>query len=636
MVDQVIRRVFRCAKVTGVVAPLVAGSMILGGAPATGATPTPVDGQDRAALYLDAPPPTVLPAPRSVGRLTSRSSRAASQCSGYLWTPAKSDVRQAEDIMSGWFKLDRYGYMRVKSNPNWRNQGSLNSSGNGHQHSLYWALPLLRVGLSNGRPDMVARFYAIVDDWLRDNPVRRPRSSAANGQIESGFRLITLACAVQHAGPRARRYLRAMRNQARYLVGRWRLVNNASFHQAAGIFAAGCVAGDARLRSRALSYLNWSASSLIMPDGSVLEGSLEYARATYVWTLEQINRLRGCGFDPPAGLARAELIPGFLAFGIRPDGKYEALGDGGAKEAEADDAPDDGAFQYAATGGERGSSPGSLYARFGAGFLFGRSGWSGGSDFPEATFYSLRTGAGPSQVYHAHADAGALTVHAGGSQLLFDAGPYFGYSELRGRSSHNLALLDGEGYGSPAPSILATGSDASGDLTTLVDRAYRRTQLVRTVWYDRVGDFFVVVDDVRQRKRARKVRSVLQNWNLGRDRKVEVAGSAAHSMGSGANVSVISVGGSPGYSVLRGSRYPWGGWNSELYSEVAPSPSIRVSGGRSDQVRLVTVVIPRAEGEDPSAVGAGGYLEGDGAVVAVTRGGVTHTVRVGRTAAQRL
>lgn len=616
--------------------PVVVGSVLMSTAsPSIASNPQSESPGDLASLYRDATPPVSVPMARGLAR-SARNARAGSQCSGYLWTPDKKDARQAEAIMSGWFKLDRYGYMRLPANPNWRNQSTLNSSGNGAQHSLYWALPLLRTGLSNGRPDMVARFFGIVDDWLRDNPVRRPRSSQAYGQIESGFRLITLACAAQYGGPRSGRYVKAMKVQAKYLVRRWQLVNNASFHQASGIFAAGCVAGNRRLRSRALSYLNRAASALIQPDGSVLEGSLEYARATYIWTLDQNNRLRGCGVNPPEGLARAERIPAFLAFGIRPDGKYEAIGDGAAKEAIAADAPGVGTFEYAATGGAQGHSPGSLYARFGAGFIFGRSSWAGGDEFSDATFYSLRTGSGPSSVYHAHADAGALTLQSLGSQLLFDAGPYYGYSALRERASHNLALIEGVGYRSPAPEVQVARSDASGDITTLLDRAYARTGIVRTVWYDRIGEFFVVIDDVQQRKPSRKRGSVAQNWNFGPDRTVRLEGSSAHTEGTGANVSVISVGGAPGYSILRGSRSPWGGWNSEQYSEVTPAPSLRVAGGRARSERLATVIIPRGVDEDASAVGATGSIEEGGALVTVTRGDKSYQLRIRRGGGERL
>lgn len=593
-----------------------------GGGSALSTTRYP-SGPDITGLYADAPmgrPPTRAPmVTRGVGLAT----RAASQCSGTGFDGTGNDQVLADGIMAGRFKFERYGYMSVPSNPSWGNQGSLDYSGNGMQHGLFWALPLLRVGVATNRPDMVARFYALVDDWLRDNPVKRPRSWQAYGQIESGFRMITLACAAQFAGPRTRRYVRALRGQARWAAPRWRLVNNASFHQAAGIFAASCILPDRKLRRRSLSYLARTAGSLIHPDGSVFEGSLEYARATYIWTREGANRVAACGIAPPGELARADLIPNFLAHGVRPDGRYEALGDGGAKIAYAGDAPAGTFLQYASTAGSAGPKPQSLFARFGAGFLFGRSGWGVGAAFAGETFYSVRTGAGPSQVYHAHADAGALTVHALGSQLLFDAGPYAGSSMIRTRAAHNVVSVDGMTAGSPAPTVVAARSTAEGDLLTLTDRAYRRTGLTRTVWYDRRGDFFVVVDAVRQRRR----RTVSQNWNVGRDRTVEVIGSSAHTSGSGANISLISVGSAPEYSLLRGSHSPWGGWNSQFYSEVSAAPSLRVKG-RDKRVYLTTVIIPRAEGVEPTAVSAAGENFPGGAAVMVRRGDQNYGLRI--------
>lgn len=578
---------------------------------------------DISGLYADVPMSAVEQIPRVITRSADPTTRAASQCAGSGFDASGSDEVQARNIMAGRFKLDRYGYMALPSNPSWRNQASLDYSGNGMQHALWWALPLLRTGVSANRPDMVTRFYALVDDWLRDNPIKRPRSWQAYGQIESGFRMVTLACAAEYAGARAHRYLRALRAQARHAAARWRLVNNASFHQATGIFAAACVLASRKLRQRALSYLARAAGSLIHSDGSVFEGSLEYARATYIWTLEGANRVRACGVAPPAELARAYRIPNFLAYGVRPDGRYEALGDGGAKIAYPGDAPAGSYLQYASTAGAAGVSPPSLFAVFGAGFVFGRSGWGSGASFAGQTFYSVRTGAGPSQIYHAHADAGSLTAHADGSQLLHDAGPYAGSSMIRTRLGHNVVSIDGMTAGSPPPTIVAARSTAEGDLLTLMDRAYRRSSIKRTIWYDRRGDFFVVIDTVRQRRR----RSTFQNWNLGRDRAVQLVGSAAHSGGPGANLSLISVGNSPAYSVVRGSYSPWGGWNSEYYSEVKPAPAVRIAM-RDKRLTFATVIIPRAAGVGPDTVAATGEAYAGGANLTVTAGGQSYGLRI--------
>ncbi len=641
------------ARLLGTAAAVIVGGMVLGSVPQNAAVAasqvrlapisaprtvtsfTPVARLDRrtpdiASLYADTPMQAAGRTSGVITRSADVTTRAASQCAGSGFDASPADAVQARNIMAGRFKLDRYGYMNVASNPGWRNQGSLDYSGNGMQHALWWALPLLRTGIAASRPDMVARFYALIDDWLRDNPTKRPRSWQAYGQIESGFRMITLACAAEFAGPRTQRYLRALRAQARYAASRWKLVNNASFHQASGIFTAACVLSDRKLLRRALSYLARTAGSLIHPDGSVFEGSLEYARATYIWTLEGANRVQACGIAPPAELARAYLIPNFLAYGVRPDGKYEALGDGGAKTAYQTDAPPGSYLQYASTAGASGPTPPSLFAQFGAGFVFGRSGWGAGASFADRTFYSVRTGAGPSQVYHAHADAGSLTVHAGGSQLLLDSGPYGGSSTIRTRRAHNIVAIDGLNPGSPTPTVVTARSTADGDLLTLADRSYRRTSLTRTIWYDRQGDFFVVIDTVRQQRR----RIVSQNWNLGRDRTLELVGSSAHTHGDGANVSLISVGTAPGYSVLQGSYSPWGGWNSEFYSEVAPAPSVRVAM-RDKRVTFATVIIPRAAGVGPESVAATGETYPGGANVTVTRGGTNYGLRITRSDAVR-
>lgn len=75
---------------------------------------------------------------------------------------------------------------------------TLDSSGNGHMHSLHYLLPLLRDGVRRNDHPMVARFYALLADWVKDNPPR-PSGAAWNVEIVEGYRALTLVCAA--AGP---------------------------------------------------------------------------------------------------------------------------------------------------------------------------------------------------------------------------------------------------------------------------------------------------------------------------------------------------------------------------------------------------------------------------------------------------
>ncbi|MGV1036315.1 MAG: heparinase II/III domain-containing protein [Candidatus Nanopelagicales bacterium] len=604
------------------VALLVPDAVAQASSPATSAAPSIArsangDTSDDAAELA----PGLLPTRAELNPVVPRTGfgrRARGQCQQGNWGPESDDYEMARSIMRGAGQIRPFGIMRLGKNPSWRRQGSLDASGNGLMGSLHWTMPLLRVGMKTGNRAMVRRFYYLVEDWIRNNPPHRPRQSDFYGQIESGFRMLTLSCALAGPAPHRRFLVKAMREQGRVAARRWRSVNNTSFHQASGIFAIGCSLGDSSLRRKGLRFMKRISRRMIEPDGSVHEGSLNYSRNTYIWTQQEIARVRACSAAVPPSLVRSYRIPAFITAGTRPDRRMEAIGDGGAQRNKVEITAPGSQFRYAVTGGSEGVAPTTLFSRFRTGFIFGRSGWGTQRPFNRETFYSVRTGPGPAVEYHAHRDAGALTVASGGSQLLFDAGQYR-YARnaaagfIRSRAAHNVLSVQGVSPVSTAPRVDVATSSLDGDFVRLRDYSYRGVGLQRIIWYDRVGGFFVVQDDIA----SSKTRTVFQNWNLGRDRSVAVGAGTATTTGAGANLSIVSIGSRPGYSSVSGSRDPWRGWNSQKYGELVRSPSVHVKA-RAGRQRLVTVLIPRGAGVVPEAVGATGNLNAAGAQLAVT------------------
>jgi len=591
-------------------------------------------------LYAE-PDPGVLPEYSEPGipQNRARTSRAASQCQFGPWDAKKTDAADAAAIMAGWARVSHYGTFRLKKNPSWRHTNELDYSGNGHMHSLNWALPLLIEGLRTNNKAMVKRFYKIILDWIKDNPPNKPRQWKAYGQIESGFRMITLSCAL--AGPvpnkkKRKKIVSSMKTQAKVARQRWVNYNNVAFLQAAGIFAVGCSIGDRKTLRKGKKLMGKNSKKMIAGDGSVREGSLLYARNTYIWTQQQISRMRACGKSPGSKLRRSERIADFLAHGARPDRRYEALGDGGTGKVTRDQTPAGSALRYVATKGADGARPASLYRTYEAGFVFGHSGFGQQKPFAKETYYSLRTGPGPESEYHAHYDAAALTVASRGDQLLFDTGPYRyikngAASFIRSRSAHNNINIDGRSASGPRPAITAASTSAEGDFTSIVDSGYPGARLQRTVWYDRRGDFFVVMDDVATGSPA----SFYANWNVGRDRTVQIADQVASTEGPGANVSIINVASPVSISAVSGSKSPWAGWNSTKYGELVPSPSIRAAAA-SPTTRLVTVIIPRSSGVSSDSVSATGQLTATGVQVIPVIGGQQYPLDITATGVTRV
>ena len=567
----------------------------------------------------------------------STPAKAAGQCQYGSFGSLETDATDAVNIMRGRARVTSFGTFNLAKNPSWRYTRSLDRSGNGLMHSLHWALPLLRHGLRTGNRAMINRFYALVLDWIKDNPPNRPRQSAAYGQIESGFRMLSLSCALAGPAPKRNVIKKALATQAKVAVKRWRNVNNVSFLQAGGIFAAGCSVGSKKLRNQGLARMAANSNKMIAADGSVREGALNYARNTYLWTQQQIARIRNCRSPVPGALLRSNSIPNFLAMSMRPDSRLEAIGDGVPSRINATaESPAGSSLRYMATAGAEGSVPGSKYSVFNAGFIFGHSGYGQARAFGKETYYSLRSGPGHDSEYHAHSDAGALTVASQGAQLLHDTGQYkysndaaqwFVYS----RAAHNVVSLDGRSANAPRPSVVTAWSNSDGDLTSIVDPAYPGTRLQRTVWYDRLGDYFIVMDDVSMDR----VGTFYLNWNLGRDRSVGIEGQSAVTNGSGPNVSLINVGNPVGYTVVAGQRNPYRGWNSAKYGELAPSPSLRAHAPGPAN-RIITVVVPRPSGLPSTDVAATGVLTGSGAQVSTTVGGNTYRIDLSPSGAVRL
>lgn len=563
-------------------------------------------------------------------------SKAAGQCQYGSFGSLATDAVDAVNIMKGRARVTSFGTFKLKKNPSWRYTSALDRSGNGLMHALHWALPLLRHGMKTGNQRMIKRFYVLVDDWIKDNPPHRPRQSGAYGQIESGFRMLSLSCALAGPAPKRKIIVKALRKQATTAVKRWGNVNNVSFLQAGGIYAAGCAVGNKKLRTQGLNRMKWNSAKMIAPDGSVREGSMNYTRNTYLWTQQQIARIRNCGGKVPSVLNRSNNIPAFLAYAVRPDSRFEALGDGVPNRVKVDDTPAGSSLRYMATAGAQGVAPASNYALFDAGFIFGHSGYGTAQPFRSETFYSLRTGPGHSTEYHAHNDAGSLTVAADGGQLLYDTGQYkyannpaqwFVYS----RAAHNVVSLDGRSANAPRPSVVTASSSPDGDLTSIVDPAYPGTTLQRTVWYDRLGDYFIVMDDVTMDR----VGTFYLNWNLGRDRGTVVDEQSVASTGGGANVSLINVGNPVNYTVASGQTAPYRGWNSAKYGELVPSPSVRAHAAGPAN-RIVTVIVPRAAGVEASTATATGTLTQTGVDVVTTKAGQTYRVSLTPSGAVRL
>jgi hypothetical protein len=577
--------------------------------------------------------------------------KAQAQCDLGITRARSDDASLARQIMAGRVAIEKYGTVVIPQNPNWRPQSGLDSSGDAHMSSLHYLMPLLREGVRTGDQTMINRFYVLIRDWSLNNRLgmKNPPNSAAWQPIYTGYRMQVIACAL--AGPRGDelwlRQLAAV--HANYVTTYTSSLasNNTGIQLGMGQYAIGCAMGNTGWKNAARSRLSRLATSLVYADGSTNEGAVSYAKSDYQWFNEAAQRIRMCGQSVPSALQRVDKVPEFMAHAIRPDGRFEALGDTSPDRASATLFKDTVA-EWSASLGRSGSHPKATFAHFAGGFVFGRSGWGTASrPYTDQTFYSVRTGKGRSAgIFHAHADAGSVTFYANGSPQLWDTGQWkYQYGATRnyvmGRYAHNVVSASGGGYTtSRAPSMSRGNSTATRDLVTLTDTGYRSNKitLTRTIMYSRKGEYLVVWDNARSAKKDSKKRTVArtftQHWQLGPGRSTTVEPGRISTNGSGGNTTIVWVGPQPSLSVANGWTSPRMGWVSQAYGDLEPAPmarAVRTGTGAN----WVTVILSRRAGVPSSAVSATGRVVDNSYVeLTVTNDkGRTEQVRLSRTSA---
>lgn len=556
--------------------------------------------------------------------------RAQAQCDLGVTRARSNDASVARQIMNGRVAIEKYGTVVIPQNPSWRPQSGLDSSGDAHMSSLHYLVPLLREGVRTGNQDMINRFYVLIRDWSLNNRLgmKNPPNRAAWQPIYTGYRMQVIGCAL--AGPRGNElWLRQLAAVHANYVTTYRsslASNNTGIQLAMGQYALGCAMGNGGWKSAARSRLSRLASSLVFSDGSTNEGAVSYAKSDYQWFNEAADRIRLCGQSVPTALQRVADVPEFMAHAIRPDGRYEALGDTSPDRAST--ALFKGTLaEWSASKGTSGKHPKATFRYFRGGFVFGRSGWGTASrPYTDQTFYSVRTGKGRGAgVFHAHADAGSVTLYANGSPQLYDTGQWkYQYGSTRnyvmGRNAHNVVTASGGGYStSKAPRLSRGNSSSTRDLITLTDTGYRKNKitLTRTILYSRKGEYLVVWDNARSAKKDSKGkrirRTFTQHWQLGPGKSTTVEKGRISTNGEGGNTTLVWVGPQPSLSVANGWTSPRMGWVSEKYGELKPAPMARATRSGTG-ANWVTVIIPRRPGVPSSAVSATGRVIGNSRV----------------------
>ena len=531
-------------------------------------------------------------------------------------------------MLEGRYWLAGHPTVTLGLDPTWREDPLKDRNWEFTHHSLQVVSSLLESWADTGRPDYLARAEFLLRDWVASNPRTGSVSIWAWDGHATALRATVLACASIYLPGRA--WLQS----ALFLHGKtladprfYENHGNHALNQSIGLLEAANVVGRADWKKLASDRIAALILESVDSQGVTNEQSIGYQWYNLGRYRLAESRLRAMDLPIPPAFARLSLMPKFLAYATRPDGKWETLGDTDTMAAAA--IPGTWA-QYAATKGALGPKPGGTLAIYRAGFLFARSGWGEKRAFADEVFLSLRFG--PAPIIHGHADGTAITFYGYGSKLLLDPGKYsYNYDAYRtfmkGRSAHNVVTVDGLNWSSKAATTLVKQQSSATMVDAITSSAgYTGVKQQRRVTYSRRLNYVLVED----RATSTVSRSFRQLWHLSETANPLVTTSSFRTRNRRGNVLIRQLMPVTSSRVVKGRRTPVQGWISYLHGSRIAAPVVEVvKTGRS--VRYLTLIVPAAG--QPAATISGLRTTATGYSVVVTIGGKSERVTVSGTVA---
>ena len=503
----------------------------------------------------------------------------------------RSNAAGADALIHNRYTLSPHPTVTLPVNLTWREDPFRDLDWVLQFQSLRWTVPLLVAWKKTRDQRYLARFEAILRDWLRDNGDRAAAAPGAWDDHSTAWRAMTLACAYEtlHAG-----WIRAaLERHGRVLAAPGFYVghSNHALNQDIGLLAAGCALGRLAWADLAARRIDRLAAESIDAQGATNEQAVGYEAYNYARYTEAVARLRRCGRAVPRRLStRLALMPSFLAQGTMPNGRYEPIGDSEARPADVISGTE---AAFAASLGRLGVRPAADSAVYDTGYAFGRTGWGETRRFSDEIFYSMRWG--PGRAIHGHSDGTAVTLYGYGSRLLLDPGKY-SYDNNRwreyfqGPSAHNLVTIDGAAFDPHAGSeLVASESTDACDFLVTRSHAWSEVTTERRVLFSRALGFMVVEDVIR----AAQPVLARQLWHLSPDADPVVDGATVGTRRQRGNVTLIWLGAVPSIGVAHEHTAPIQGWVSYAWRQRVAAPVVEASQ-RGTTIRYLTLIVPSA------------------------------------------
>ena len=557
-----------------------------------------------AASVAGAPPRvhTSLDAPTTAVRGTQVPSPAGSPDADPPSAPLPTDLSpdcvnsadamdRADGIMANRYRFGKWPAVTLSSNLSWTENPFHDNNWMFQEHNLRWVLDLYTAGRATGDPTYAQRGFAILQDWIHDNPRFAARSIWAWNDHTTALRAVVLACTADlYEMTSWLRSALTLHGTTLASDSFYRHEGNHALNQSIGLLEVGRVLNRSDWTTLAQNRINALLLASVDSQGVTNEQSVGYEIFNWKrYTLAK-TRLLATGLVPGSVFGRLDRMPTFLAHATLPNGTYEMIGDtyGGPAPYIAGTVS-----EYAATRGASGPKPTTPIARYAAGYLFVRSGWGEVRDEIDETFFSTKWGPGP--VFHGHADGMQLTVAGYGSRLLLDSGLYsYTASPIRAyfksRQGHNVVTVDGLTWNrSTATKLLGYQASAGFVDVRLGATGYAGVRQTRRITYSRGLDYLIVDDSAV----SSTTHTYRQLWHFPEDARPAVGVRSVWTQRAKGNVIVRQLLNTPAINIVRGRTSPVQGWLSYQYgTKVAAPVEEAVLRGRS--VRYITLIAPSA------------------------------------------
>jgi hypothetical protein len=522
---------------------------------------------------------------------------------------------RASELLANIYRLSSFPPVTLPEDLAWNENPLGDRTWEFQLHSLNFVRDLLAAGAATSTTAYRERALALLADWHRDNPRTGAPSPFSWGTHSTALRAVAYACAADTT-PMTSWLREALVRHGKTLAdpGFYVKVGNHGLNQSIGLLEIGRVLGRSDWIGLAGKRINEFVLASVDAQGVSNEQSTGYQAYTWARYMVARDRMLAVGLVPGSGFARVDLMPRFMAHATLPNGEYELIGD--TERRAATRVPGTWA-EFAATGGASGRKPSGTVARYGAGYLFARSGWGETRPFEDEVHLSLRWG--PGRRMHGHPDGLALTLYGFGSRLLVDPGKH-SYDKdawrafFTSRRAHNVVTVDGLAWDSAAPTRLLGHTTATRYTDTRLRTAgYRGVTHTRRVTFSRRMHYVLVED----RLVSAASRTYRQLWHLVEGSKPVLGTTAVVTQRTRGNVLIRQLAGSPTIRFKTGRTDPIQGWISYAHKQKVAAPVVEAIR-KGSSVRYLTLIVPA--GGTPHVRISGLRLTADGYRVTITIG----------------